>query len=307
MLTLVVAVVDVGPLRWVPHPEVWLLVAGVIGLGVCVARVIAPKVPGAVPGTTATVSPRCRAWFWLGVVTLWVSADWPMHDVAEGYLYLVHMVQHALLTLVMPPLFWLSVPSWLAELVVPKGTPAREMLRKLARPIWAGVIFNALVLLSHWPVLVNLSVYNGAFHYSVHLCLVAAALLMWVPVCGPWADSRLNAPAQCIYLFAQSIIPTVPSAWLAMADEPIFAAYDHFPRMFELSVLDDQMIAGFIMKLGAGTYLWLLIIAIFFRWALAHERQAQKAYLVRIDDDGRVQRVHPPEDTVPSDRPPRGA
>ncbi len=278
------AVDDVGPLRWHAHPEVWLLVATVIALGIYVNRVIAPKIPTSVRGDGPAISRRQKGWFVFGVILLWVASDWPMHDVAEGYLYSVHMVQHMILTLIMPPVFWLATPPWLARLVIQEGTRAYATLRRFARPVVAGVIFNSLVLFSHWPAVVNVSVANGPFHYTLHLVLVSAAFLMWIPVCGPWKELQLSEPGKCVYLFAQSIIPTVPGAWLSMANEPIFAAYEHLPRMFEIKVLDDQMIAGFIMKLGAGSFLWGLIIVIFFRWALDQERHDQKTYIVTVED-----------------------
>ena len=33
---------------------------------------------------------------------LWLGADWPIHDLAERYLYSMHMAQHLLFTLVAP-------------------------------------------------------------------------------------------------------------------------------------------------------------------------------------------------------------
>ena len=48
---------------------------------------------------------------------LWVAADWPVHDIGEQYLYLVHMSQHLVLTLVVPPVMLLATPEWLARLV----------------------------------------------------------------------------------------------------------------------------------------------------------------------------------------------
>jgi putative membrane protein len=275
---------DVGPLRWHAHPEVWLLVATVIALGIYVDRVIAPKIPASERGDGPAISRRQKGWFIFGVLLLWGASDWPMHDVAEQYLYSVHMVQHTILTLVMPPVFWMATPPWLARLVVAPGTRGYATLQRFARPVVAAVIFNALVLFSHWPAVVNFSVANGPFHYSLHLVLVSAAFLMWIPVCGPWRELQLSEPGKCVYLFAQSIIPTVPGAWLAMADQPIFTAYDHLPRMFELSAMDDQMIAGFFMKLGAGSYLWAVIIVIFFRWAFAQERSEKKNYIVKVED-----------------------
>jgi putative membrane protein len=268
---------DADPFQWQPHPEVWLLVAAVIGLGVYVARVVGPK--AVEPGQTI-VTRRQVGWFWCGVVVLWVASDWPLHDLAENYLYSLHMVQHLLLTFVMPPMFWLATPEWLARLVVRRDTGAYTVLRKAANPVVAGVLFNAVVLASHAPVIVNTSVAIGPFHYSVHLALVSTALLMWIPVCGPWPELRLQPLGQCIYLFMMSIIPTVPAAWLTMADSPVYSAYDHLPRLWGVSVLDDQTIAGLVMKLGDVTFLWMVIIYIFFRWARQLERESRQNRVV---------------------------
>ncbi|MXW96693.1 MAG: cytochrome c oxidase assembly protein, partial [Acidimicrobiaceae bacterium] len=95
------------------HPEVWLMVAAIVGLGFYVAKVVAPA---AGPAGAAAVSSRQRLSFVAGVALLWVSADWPMHDVAEEYLYSVHMVQHLLISFVVPPLLLMAVPEWLARL-----------------------------------------------------------------------------------------------------------------------------------------------------------------------------------------------
>jgi putative membrane protein len=123
----------------------------------------------------------------------------------------------------------------------------------------------------HWPAVVNHSVQNGPLHYSLHVLLVFAALLMWMPVCGPMPDLRISLPAQMIYLFLMSVVPTVPSAWLIFADTPVYKVYDIPQRMWGWSVIDDQQIAGLIMKLVAGFYLWGLIMVLFFKWAYRNQ------------------------------------
>lgn len=272
------------PWRFQAHVEVWLVVAGVIALGVYVARVIAPKVEPSLPGGGPAVTRAQRAWFVLGVALLWVSADWPLHDLAEQYLYWLHMIQHTLLTLVVPPIFWLATPGWLAGLVVPEGSRADAVLRRVARPVPAAVLFNALVVGTHWTWVVNTSVASAPVHYLVHLILVMSAFVMWIPVCGPWRDLRLGPAGTCVYLFVQSIVPTVPGAWLTLAEAPVYSAYDHLPRLWGIGVVTDQQYAGLIMKLGGGAYLWALIIVIFFRWALATERDDRRLHLLRLED-----------------------
>lgn len=252
-----------------PHPEVWVLVVGLVALGWYAVRVVGPK---AVRDGSPVVTSRQRRWFVLGIVVLWLASDWPMHDVAEDNLYSVHMVQHLLLTFVAAPVFLLATPTWLARLVV--GSSA--VLRRLARPVVAGVLFNAVTVFTHWQPMVNASVENGALHYGLHVLLMLTALLMWLPVCGPVPELRLSMPGQMVYLFLMSIVPTVPAAWLTFADGVVYSAYDHDDQLWGLTATTDQQLAGVVMKLVAGMYLWGIIIALFFKWA-ARNMEANRA------------------------------
>ncbi len=254
--------------RWVPHPEVWLLVAAVVGLYVWAARVIGPKV---VPAGTPVVTRSQKRWFALGIGLLWVSSDWPVHDVGEQYLYLVHMIQHTVLTLVMPPVLLMATPEWLARLVLGTGR-ADRWVHKFARPVPAALIFNALALLLHAQIVVNTASTNPLFHYSLHTAIVTSAFLLWLPVCGPLPELRISVPAQMIYLFITSLVPTVPGAWLVFAQGAVYHVYDIPQRLFGISVTSDQQVAGAIMKLGAGTYLWFVITVLFFKWSALQER-----------------------------------
>lgn len=276
--------------RWVPHPEVWLLVGGLVGLYAYAARVIGPKV---VPAGQPAVTRAQKRWFTFGILLLWAAADWPVHDIGEQYLYLVHMVQHLVLTLVVPAALLLATPEWLARLVVGQGRVDRVM-RRLARPVPAGLVFNALVLLSHWQLMVNTASTNGLFHYGVHTALVMAAVLFWIPVCGPFPELRISAPAQMAYLFVASIVPTVPGAWLTFADGAVYSVYDIPARLWGISVTSDQQVAGLLMKLVGGTYLWVIITVVFFRWASRQEDTPARGAVLTWEQVQRELEQHPP-------------
>jgi putative membrane protein len=249
--------------RWQPHPEVWLLVGGVVVLAIYALRVVGPK---AVPAGTAVISRSQLAWLGLGVALLWFASDWPVHDIAEEYLFSVHMTQHMLLTFAVPPVFLLATPEWLARLVLGQGRVKRAFFA-IARPVPAAVAFNALQLFTHWPGIVNTSVENALVHYVVHAALVSTAFLLWIPVCGPLPELRISYPAQMLYLFVTSIVPTVPAAWLTFAEGSVYSAYDIPQRLGDISVTTDQQAAGLIMKLVGGGFLWLIITIRFFQWA----------------------------------------
>ena len=271
------AVTAPSPWQWHPHPEVWLLVGLVIGLGFYVQRVIAPTM---VAAGAAPITQRQKRFFWAGVAVLWLASDWPVHDFGEQYLFSIHMVQHLVLSFVLPPLFLLATPTWLARLVIGRGRFGRT-LQRMARPVVAGLAFNLFVALSHWTVVVNHAVANGPFHFLLHLTLVALAVMMWMPVCGPLPELRMPPLVQCAYLFLMSVIPTIPAAWLTFAEKPVYNAYDRPYRLWGVSVIQDQQAAGLIMKLAGGAYLWTLIIIIFFRWAVRNQAH-EASHRVRV-------------------------
>ena len=270
------------------HWEVWGLSLAIVMGGLYVTRVIGPKVVA--PGEKV-VSRRQVLSFSLAVAFMTAVAIWPLHDVAEQRLYSAHMFQHLVLTLVVPPLFLLSCPKWLADLLVVSGGRAWRITKRLAAPLVAWGIFNLFNLLSHMQPFVNTAATNGPFHFTAHVLFVLTALLMWVPVCGPWPELRLSLPGQMVYLFAQSIIPTLPAAWLANSSSVVYSAYDQPIRLFGISALNDQTAAGLIMKVAEVAYLWVLITVMFFKWAARHqEAERQGLFLtesqIRDWEDG---------------------
>ena len=249
------------------HPEVWLLVGSLVALYAYALNRIGPR---AVRGDEKVVTRAQLAWFAAGVATLWLASDWPMHDIAEERLYSVHMVQHLLLSFVVPPMLYMATPTWLARLVVGSGRGYR-VVRALTRPIPAIVLFNGMVAISHIPAVVNGSVESSLFHYMMHTFVVFASLAMWAPVCGPLPELRYSLPLQMPYLFVHSIIPTVPAGWLTFAEGVVYAAYDRPYRLWAVTVADDQQIAGMLMKVVGGLFLWSVIAVLFFRFAANHE------------------------------------
>ncbi|QQS26113.1 MAG: cytochrome c oxidase assembly protein [Actinomycetota bacterium] len=249
------------PWRFQAHVEVWLLTIFLVLAYVYVVKVLGPRVVG--PGATV-VTGRQKLAFAAGILTLWLASDWPVHDVAEEYLYSVHMVQHMALTYFMPPLVLLATPEWFARLLIGEGRVYRAVMT-LSRPIVAAVLFNVGVMVSHVPGVVNTSVSNGPLHYMVHVLLVMTALAMWMPVCGPLPEAHIGPMAKMVYLFANSVVAIIPAAWLTFAEGAVYSEYDQPVRVWGLSITDDQQLAGAIMKAGGSIFLWTIIVVLFVR------------------------------------------
>jgi putative membrane protein len=263
-----------NPWTWHPHPDVWLLVLVLGGGYVLAVRRLAPR--RVAPGQPAVSRSQLIA-FSLGLTALWVGADWPVHDLSEDFLYSVHMTQHLLFTLVAPPLLLLGTPSWLARELLRAGR-LYQVVARLARPLPALVAFNALLVVTHWPALVDFTLRSEPAHFAAHAAIFASALLMWCPVVAPLGELRLSwPPARMLYLFLQSIVPTVPASFLVFAERPVYRFYETVPRLWGVSALDDQRIAGLFMKLGGGVLLWAIITVLFFRWHADEQASDQEA------------------------------
>lgn len=258
--------IDPWKFQW--HPEVWVLVAFLTGAYIYMVRVIGPK---AVPAGQPVVSRRNIACFAGAMVMLWLASDWPIHDIGEDYLYSMHMLQHMMLSYFLPPLVLLATPQWLLRVLVGDGRLYR-VLAVLCRPVLAAVVFNVVVVVTHIPGVVNLSVANGPVHYSLHFLVVVTSVLMWMPVVGPFPEWQIGPLAKCAYLFVQSLVPTIPAAWLTFADGAVYDTYDQPVRVWGIGLIADQQLAGAIMKTGGSIFLWTIIIYIFFnRFATDYE------------------------------------
>ncbi len=243
------------------HLEVWALVLVIVGSWFYAVRVIGPR---AVAPGQAVVTRRQCVYFAATVLMLWAASDWPIHDIGETYLYAAHMLQHMMLSYFLPPLAVLAMPAWLLRLIIGEGRGYR-VFRFLTRPVVAGVLFNLVVMVTHVPGVVNASGDNAVLHYGLHVMLVSTAILMWMPVIGPFKELQMGYAGKMVYLFAQSVIPTVPAGWLTFADGVVYKRYNIPVRVWGIDVINDQQTAGAIMKVGGTMFMWSIIIFMFFK------------------------------------------
>ena len=275
---------------WHPHVEVWLLVAALAAsYAVAVVRV-GPRYAAAGRAPVTRLQVVCFA---LGVLAVWVAADWPIHDIAERYNYSIHMVQHLVLSMVAAPLLLLGTPAWMLRIILrppsllfravrfcarflPRALRRSRVVgsRDVDRVLPALIVFNLVLVFTHWPALVDFSLRNELAHFLVHALIFVSALVVWMPVLSPMPEiPRLSPLPRMLFLFAQSIVPTIPASFLTFGSSPLYRFYEHVPHLWGLSTLDDQRIAGLIMKIGGGLLLWLVIAVIFFRWAGEEDRR----------------------------------
>jgi putative membrane protein len=242
------------------HPDVVAVVA-VVALAYWLALTrLGPRV---LPAGEAAYTQRQARLLTAGVAVLFVFSEWPVHDLAEGYLYSVHMIQHSAYTLVLPPLFILGTPAWLWRWLLPGR--ALGAFRRLVRPWVAVTLFSAVTVATHLPAFVTAAVRSGPAHFGQHLALVLAAVVVWWPLVGPLPEApRLRAPVhQMVYVFFQSLVPSVVGSALIWSRTIPYRIYADFPTVWGIDKAADQRWAGTIMEAVEGALLVGFMLVVF--------------------------------------------
>lgn len=264
---------------WTPRPYlgVWLLCGTFLALYGWAIRSHRRRNPDDVDGRER----RRAIWFVLGVVFLWLASDWPVGSLGAGYLSSVHMLQYMIYTLGAAPLLILGTPSWMLERIM-EVTRSRAAVQALSRPLVAAVLFNVVLIATHAPVTVDTLRSTQVGNFALDMVWLASGFLLWMPVISPVQEFRArSAPARLVYLFcAAALIPMIPGGFIAFSPQPLYGTYELAPRVGP-SALDDQQMAGVLMKIGNLPVIWAVMAVIWFRWFEREQRASRERRVAR--------------------------
>ena len=256
---------------WHGHPSV--VIGLVVLTGAYLAGVgplrrrygLAPRVP---KGQVTT--------FLVAVLVLYIAVLSPLHELGDEYLFSAHMVQHLLLTLVVPPLLLLSTPGWLLRpaLAFPR---VMGVARVVTLPVVAFFLFNTVFAVWHVPALYELALRERGIHILEHLMFLTAGVVMWWPILSPLLElPRASYLVQMVYLFLQPTVPAIIGAMIAFSDGVIYRWYAEAPRVWGISAHTDQQVGGLIMWVPGGLAFLLTLTVVFLVWASQEESEAQR-------------------------------
>ena len=268
------------------YPDILLLVVVLAGGYAYLLSSLGPKLAPAHLRRTGYATRQQKVLFYGGVALFYIGASWPIHSLGEDFLYSFHMVQHLLFQLVAAPLLLLGTPAWLVRALLrpPKLFGA---VRLLTKPLNAVILVNIFVAVAHTPFWVDASVGNGLFHLVTHVLWVFVGLLMWWPVLSPLPElPHYSYLGRMAYLFSHSIVPTVPASFLTFSSTAFYTSYAAAPRIWEaITPVVDLQIAGLLMKIGGGLFMWSVIAVMFFRWS-REEKNGEPDFLYWRDYAG---------------------
>ena len=193
-----------------------------------------------------------------GSMALLAVAFWtPLHHLALHYLLTAHLLQNVILAEWAPLLAVLGLSRAMAQ-----GLARSGFWRAIVHPAFALPVWLANYFLWHAP-----PVYDAALHHQAwlihveHACYFGTGLLMWWPLVHD-VPRRLASGARAGYAFAAFVFAAPLGLLLTLLPRPVYDFYEHAPRLWGLSALADQEIAGVTMASEQA----LVLFAVFLYW-----------------------------------------
>ncbi len=154
----------------------------------------------------------------------------PLDELGDEYLFSAHMVQHLLITVVVPPLWLVGTPGWLVKIFLQQPMTS-QVLRTLTKPPIAFFLFSVVFAGWHLPALYDLTLTNENIHILEHLMFMATAVLNWWPLLNPLPEEmpRLSFGSQILYMFANCQVMVVLGALLFFISQPIYTPLSDCP------------------------------------------------------------------------------
>jgi cytochrome c oxidase assembly factor CtaG len=239
-----------------------------------------------------------RGWhiasFFAGLLVLVVALESGIDTHADDLLW-VHMVQHELLVLVVPPLLLFGVPAlplWRAVPLAARRSALGWVLRQrwlrliertlgrfFGSPRVTWVLFTGIFTLWHLPALYDLALTNDAIHAFEHLLFLGTGLLFWAQVVPSRPlRPRLSYAMRAVYLIGFGLASNVLDTVLMFSTRPIYPHYASLSRSStDMTALVDQHVAGGIMSVSSMIILFVAVCAMLGLWLAADEREAELA------------------------------
>ncbi len=244
--------------QWIPYPGIWLSAILPTFFYIRAIR----RHPGEIDRKRAVQ-------FVAGMLVYWLATDWPLGTLGAGYLASAHMAQFLLYTLIAAPLLLLGIPEWMARKIAGKLRIYRSAVWLGKSAVTCGILYNMILLSTHAPATVDALRINQFGSFAMDILWVLSGLLLWLPVLSPLPEGRVESVwAKMIYLFlVTAVVAVIPASFLTFGTTPLYATYELAPRIGSMTAIEDQQIAGILMKLATIPIIWGTISVLWFRFS----------------------------------------
>ena len=260
-------------LSWTLSPSVLIGSAAVAGIYVRRWR----RVRLAASQRSAAEAPVWRLCCFLGSVLITLLALVSPLDTLADQLFFAHMGQHILLLDIAPILAILGFTKVILRPVTRAVHDVERRAGPLAHPAFAVLLYVSVIWAWHVPAAYDFAVSHPAVHVLEHLSFILAGSLYWWHLLSPIrARQRLDGLGPVVYMASTKLFVGALGMGLAFAPSALYPYYVHHARVWGISALSDQSLAGLIMAVEQSIVMGVAIAVLFMRALTESERAQQR-------------------------------
>jgi len=223
--------------------------------------------------------------FATGIVLLVAALVSPLHALGEQ-LFSFHMLQHVVLGDLAP----LALLAGLTGPILRPALAFLHRLRFLAHPLVALPLWAVDLYAWHLPYLYDAAVRHSSVHALEHVCFFTGGVIMWLPVLETLpAPEWFGTGAKLGYIAVVRAVETVLGNIFFWAGATFYPVYEHRQRLWGLSPLADQGLAGAVMMIEGSIVTLVALAWLFLR--MAGEGELRQRLLERGLDGRTVRRA----------------
>jgi cytochrome c oxidase assembly factor CtaG len=223
--------------------------------------------------------------FLLGLLVIYAALASPIDPLADDLLVL-HMVQHVLLLDIAPILLILGLTKGILRPVTRRIRAVEQRAGYLAHPAFAVALYAGSMWLWHVPAMYDLALRHSAVHFLEHLTFMLAGSLYWWYLISPIRSRmRRGGAGPITYMVSTKLMVGVLGVALAFAPNALYPFYEHQPRYWGLSAVDDQSLGGLLMALEQSIVMGIALVVLFVQMINESERQSQRAEKLELADE----------------------
>ncbi|HEY2715453.1 MAG TPA: cytochrome c oxidase assembly protein [Solirubrobacterales bacterium] len=206
-----------------------------------------------------------QASFTVGLAAIVLSTVGPMDELADDFVY-GHMIQHTILLEEVSLALALGLTGPVLGPVLTK--PGLRRLRGLTYPVVAFGIWALVMYGWHAPPAYQLAAENEVIHLCEHACFVAAGVLMWLALLGPFPKPEwFGNGARAIYAGGVHFSSMVLANVLMWSGTVFYGFYAASDRAHGLSPITDQSLAGVVLMVQSAVLMFSILAWLVLRWA----------------------------------------
>jgi len=230
--------------------------------------------------------------FMSGMVTLYVVKGSPV-DLLGHILFSIHMVQMAVLLLMVAPLIMMGIPNWMWKKVFDIKVLNR-IISFFTRPVLSLLLFTGMFSVYHIPLILDNVKLSIPLHSIFTITLFISALFFWWPILNTLkGQPKLHGLKKIGYVILSAILITPACSLIIFVDVPVYETYQSGeawlkamalcvpastlaglsglgisgPELFtNMPTLVDQQLGGIIMKVFQEIIYVGVLGSIFIKW-----------------------------------------